>query len=113
MGDKMAILAGGILLFGVGLMLGNVSEAHDEVTQDLEKVASSVSQEPTVPACQEDEIVVGHGDFKPTGYWNGYGCEALDDVCLGTWAAPEVCEPALRLGYRAGYEQREIEGVSP
>jgi hypothetical protein len=26
------------------------------------------------PACQEDEVIIGTGDFKSTGYWDHYEC---------------------------------------
>lgn len=31
-------------------------------------------------ACQEDEVIVGYGDFHSTGYWDEYGCIPLDDM---------------------------------
>ena len=36
-----------------------------------------------VPACQEDEVVVGLGDYS-NGTWSaGYACVALDDLTGG------------------------------
>lgn len=95
------------VLVGIVFMLTDLSS--DEPATEIGEAWSSA---PVVPACQEDEVVVGRGDFKG-GYWSAYGCETLDDVCLGTWAAPEVCDPAFGAGYHAGYAQVEAEGVSP
>ena len=34
-----------------------------------------------IPACQEDEVVVGYGDFRgPVKGWERYGCSPLDDL---------------------------------
>jgi hypothetical protein len=33
---------------------------------------------PYVPPCQEDEVIVGVGDFGTNGYWSGYECRNLD-----------------------------------
>lgn len=37
------------------------------------------SHVPTVPSCQEDEVVVGVGDFD-NGYWSGYECRNFEEV---------------------------------
>ncbi len=31
----------------------------------------------SIPACQEDEVVVGNGDFS-SGYWSNYECVPAD-----------------------------------
>ena len=33
-----------------------------------------------VPSCQEDEVIVGRGDFNSAGYWGNYYCENVDEV---------------------------------
>lgn len=35
---------------------------------------------PTVPACAEDEVIVGVGDFHPSGLWDAYRCEHPDNL---------------------------------
>jgi hypothetical protein len=32
-----------------------------------------------VPACQEDEVLVGQGDFR-AGYWDAYHCVNFEEV---------------------------------
>ena len=36
-------------------------------------------QEPTIPQCQEDELVIGWGDYSQ-GYYEAYLCRAIDDI---------------------------------
>lgn len=33
-----------------------------------------------VPACHEDEVVQGRGDFHSTGYWDRYVCVHPDSL---------------------------------
>jgi hypothetical protein len=32
----------------------------------------------SVPQCQEDEVLVGVGDFHHSGYWDSYRCQDAD-----------------------------------
>jgi hypothetical protein len=32
---------------------------------------------PNVPPCQEDEVLVGQGDFHASGYWDRLVCQNL------------------------------------
>jgi len=41
-------------------------------------VSSVLAPVPTIPLCQEDEIIIGIGDFDGT-YWEEYQCIAGDD----------------------------------
>ena len=41
-------------------------------------VSSVLAPAPQIPLCQEDEIIVGTGDFDGT-YWEEYQCVAADD----------------------------------
>ncbi len=34
---------------------------------------------PSLPACSEDAILVGHGQYA-SGHWSKYSCVALDDL---------------------------------
>ena len=36
------------------------------------------TRSPSVPACREDELVLGRGDFTHDGYWNDYVCVPAD-----------------------------------
>lgn len=38
-----------------------------------------------VPPCQEDEIVVGMGDFNSDGYWSKYRCDHPDTLLCQTF----------------------------
>lgn len=58
-GDMLAIILGWLALMWV--------------------VVGAMDQPPTVPACQEDEVVVGVGDFD-NGYWSGYECRNFEEV---------------------------------
>ncbi len=70
---------------------------------------------PQVPRCQEDGLVLGKGNFHADGYWDYYACEPFDNPYGDV--ASEVREPwyndGFRAGYKAGYAQAEVEGVSP
>lgn len=46
---------------------------------------------PFVPQCQEDEVVIGRGDFGNDGYWDFYECANRDDIYF-------------ELGYNEGFE---------
>lgn len=65
--DLFGISAALILLLGFGLI-----------------VALAVDPNPPparVPACAEDELIVGSGDYDgDTGYWSGYACVHLDEL---------------------------------
>lgn len=43
-------------------------------------VAVTTSLSHSVPPCQEDEVLVGQGDFHPSGYWDGLHCVNLEEV---------------------------------
>jgi hypothetical protein len=48
-----------------------------------EPIASSrppASSRPTIPPCEEDEVVWGAGDFHADGYWDRYACIAVDEL---------------------------------
>jgi len=62
---------------------------------------------PFVPMCEEDEIILGDGDFgDPDGdglyFWDTYICVPFDDLYENI--APEVGEPWYNDGYRTGYQ---------
>lgn len=40
-------------------------------------VQLSLMAQPWVPRCEEDEVIVGHGDFDGR-YYDGYHCESWD-----------------------------------
>jgi len=64
-----------VLLILVTLVIG-AQAAHAEGRDRGERV---------VPACQEDEVIVGTGDFV-AGRWTGYRCgPALDDFRVDWW----------------------------
>lgn len=44
-------------------------------------VALTAVQPRTIPQCEEDEVVVGFGDFEH-GYWDAYECVPMDDLPL-------------------------------
>ena len=102
-----------LVLVGVTLLLhlNSVSEPSPAAYEDsgawstpTPTIGEAWISGPTATmACQEDEIIVGYGDFHSTGMWDAYACQVLDDVCENTWAAPEVCELAGERGYADGW----------
>lgn len=107
-----SLLAFGGFLVGTALTLIFVALGHAyPSTETIEvpapaaqvSVLSQASEEVVTMRCQEDEIIVGTGDFHSSGLWDEYSCETLDDVCSNTWAAPEVCTLAYEAGYGDGY----------
>ncbi len=38
---------------------------------------------PDVPSCQEDELIVGIGNFDTDGYWDNYICVHPDTIFNG------------------------------
>lgn len=41
---------------------------------------AAVALPPSVPRCQEDEVVVGVGDFHSSGYWDAYRCWHVENA---------------------------------
>lgn len=41
-------------------------------------VAVTTSLGHPIPSCQEDEILIGVGDFHAGGYWDSYDCHNID-----------------------------------
>lgn len=67
---------GGILITLVGLLLiGLLVTTVAGMSDDLANFE--------LPRCQEDQVLVGEGNFED-GYWEGYVCgPTLDDVTGG------------------------------
>lgn len=68
----------GTVALTLALSLGNHSEAPTPVIGD------AWSQAPM--PCQEDEIIVGYGDFHSDGMWDAYTCQVFDDITETAYA---------------------------
>ena len=69
-GIKICVILIALFLFG-SILLG------------LTRAAQSRSTLIPVPSCQEDELVVGIGNFNNDGYWDEYICVHPDTIING------------------------------
>lgn len=102
------LIAFGGFLAGIAMTLGFVAMGNQFPETELEQVyigfideappaeadalVSAWSQAPveTPMPCQEDEIIIGVGDFHSNGLWDEYTCEPLDDVLARELGCPET-----------------------
>lgn len=49
----------------------------------LSVIFAFTSTEPITPPCQEDEFIVGIGNFASNGYWDSYICIHPDVIING------------------------------
>lgn len=65
------------VLFGLTLTLGLLTGAH------LSRSDNEAKWRDRIPTCQEDAVMIGHGDFH-AGRWTHYQCGAsVDDYQAG------------------------------
>ena len=68
-------LGTGLLMFALG-------------TATAQSIPTTASLAPVIPACPEDAVIVGEGNFV-NGRWDSYTCgHAMDDLVIGGIGQP-------------------------
>ena len=88
--SKVIVLCTFLLILGSSII-------YEEAKRDY--LDNTTTEE--VPACNEDEVITGSGDFGPDGYWEEYRCENPDTLFCSTlyhfleFRGPYLNEPPL------------------